>query len=88
MERGGIFVNNKLSPAARREENWGWIMVAPTIIGLVILNLWPFVQTIYTAFCEHLGFGRYQFVGLANFTRMFQNEIGRASCRERVFYSV
>ena len=66
-------MNNKLSPAARREENWGWIMVAPTIIGLVILNLWPFVQTIYTAFCEHLGFGRYQFVGLANFTRMFQN---------------
>ena len=40
-------MNNKLSPAARREENWGWIMVAPTILGLVILNLWPFVQTIF-----------------------------------------
>ena len=66
-------MNNKLSPAARREETWGWIMVGPTIIGLVVLNLWPFVQTIYTAFCEHLGFGHYQFVGLANFTRMFQN---------------
>ena len=47
----------KLSAAARREENWGWIMVAPTIIGLIILNLWPFVQTLYTSFCEHLGFG-------------------------------
>ena len=23
---------NKLSAAARREENWGWFMVAPTII--------------------------------------------------------
>ena len=42
---------NKLSPAARREENWAWIMVAPTIIGLAVLNLWPFVQTIYTSFC-------------------------------------
>ena len=73
-------MNNKLSPATRREENWGWIMVAPTIIGLVVLNLWPFVQTIYTAFCEHLGFGHYQFVGLANFTRMFQNaEFWRAT---------
>ena len=27
-------MNNKLSAAARREENWGWFMVAPTIIGL------------------------------------------------------
>jgi len=65
-------VKNKLSPAARREENWGWIMVAPTIIGLVVLNLWPFVQTIYTSFCEHLGFGHYKFVGLANYAEIFQ----------------
>ena len=63
---------NKLSPAARREENWAWLMVAPTIIGLAVLNLWPFVQTIYTSFCEHLGFGRYKFVGLANYIEMFQ----------------
>ncbi len=47
----------KLSAAARREQNWGWFMVAPTIIGLLALNLWPFVQTLYTSFCEHLGFG-------------------------------
>lgn len=79
-------MNNKLSPAARREENWGWIMVAPTIIGLVVLNLWPFFQTIYTAFCEHLGFGHYQFVGLANFTRMFQNaEFWRATWNTILF---
>lgn len=65
-------MNNKLSPAARREENWGWIMVAPTIIGLVVLNIWPFIQTIYTSFCEHLGFGHYKFVGLANYAEIFQ----------------
>ena len=65
-------MNNKLSPAARREENWGWIMVAPTIIGLIVLNLWPFVQTLYTSFCEHLGFGHYKFIGLANYVEIFQ----------------
>ena len=27
----------RLSAAQRREENWGWIMVAPTIIGLFVL---------------------------------------------------
>ena len=62
----------KLSVAARREENWGWIMVAPTIIGLIVLNLWPFVQTLYTSFCEHLGFGHYSFIGLANYVEIFQ----------------
>ncbi|MCI8870932.1 MAG: sugar ABC transporter permease [Lawsonibacter sp.] len=48
-------------------------MVAPTIIGLLVLNLWPFVQTLYTSFCEHLGFGHYKFIGLENYINMFQN---------------
>jgi multiple sugar transport system permease protein len=70
----------KLSAAARREENWGWIMVAPTIIGLIVLNLWPFVQTLYASFCEHLGFGHYQFIGLGNYITMFKNaEFWRAT---------
>ena len=63
----------KLSAAARREENWGWIMVAPTIIGLFVLNIWPFIQTIYTSFCEHLGFGHYRLIGIQNYTDMFSN---------------
>lgn len=64
---------SKLSAAARREENWGWIMVAPTIVGLLILNVWPFIQTLYASFCEHLGFGHYKFIGLDNYINMFQN---------------
>ncbi len=62
----------KLSAAARREQNWAYIMVAPTIIGLIVLNLWPFVQTLYTSFCEHLGFGHYKFIGLQNYIDIFQ----------------
>ena len=65
-------MKRKSSVAERREENWGWIMVAPTIIGLFVLNIWPFIQTIYTSFCEHLGFGHYKFIGLANYIEMFQ----------------
>ena len=61
----------RLSAAERREENWGWFMVAPTIIGLLVLNIWPFIQTIYTSFCEHLGFGKYKFIGIQNYIDMF-----------------
>ena len=76
----------KLSAAARREENWGWIMVAPTIVGLLVLNLWPFVQTLYTSFCEHLGFGHYKFIGLQNYIEMFQNaEFWRATWNTILF---
>ena len=69
MEKKAI----KMSAAARREQNWGWIMVAPTIIGLVVLNVWPFIQTLYASFCEHLGFGHYKFIGIDNYVTMFQN---------------
>ncbi|MCI8817822.1 MAG: sugar ABC transporter permease [Oscillibacter sp.] len=61
-----------MSAAAKREQNWAYIMVAPTIIGLLVLNLWPFVQTLYTSFCEHLGFGHYKFVGFQNYIDIFQ----------------
>ena len=66
-------MNKKLSAAATTEESWGWFMIAPTIIGLVVLNLWPFVQTLYSSFCEHLGFGHYKFIGLQNYKDMFGN---------------
>jgi len=80
--RGGFAVNKglKLSAAAKREQNWAYIMVAPTILGLVVLNLWPFVQTLYTSFCEHLGFGNYKFVGFQNYIDIFQRpEFWRAT---------
>jgi len=64
----------KMSAAAKREQRWGYIMIAPTIIGLLILNIWPFIQTLYTSFCEHLGFGNYKFIGLENYITMFQRE--------------
>ena len=29
----------------------------------------------HTSFCEHLGFGHYNFIGLANYTEMFQTPV-------------
>ncbi|NBH78037.1 sugar ABC transporter permease [Clostridiaceae bacterium] len=63
----------KLSAAAKREQNWGWFMVAPTIIGLVVLNVYPFIQTLIMSFSKHLGFGTYEFIGLKNYADMFQS---------------
>ncbi len=46
---------------------WGYIFVAPTIIGLIVLNIWPIIQTVLLSFQESLGFNRYEFAGLDNF---------------------
>ena len=29
----------KMSTAAKREQAWGYFMIAPTIIGLIVLNV-------------------------------------------------
>ena len=79
-------MNTKMSKTAKSEQRWGWMMVAPTIIGLVVLNVWPFIQTIWASFCEHLGFGHYKFIGLDNYINMFQNaDFWKATLNTLVF---
>lgn len=52
---------------------WGYLMVAPTIIGLIVLNIVPFFQTIYMSFSKSKAFGAYQFCGLDNYVEMFKS---------------
>lgn len=57
-----------MSPKEKNEERWAWLFVAPTIIGLLILNFYPIFQTIYQSFCKTGDFGKGNiFVGLANY---------------------
>jgi multiple sugar transport system permease protein len=50
---------------------WAYLMIAPTMIGLIVLNIWPLIQTCYLSFNETSGFGTNQWVGLDNYKRMF-----------------
>lgn len=52
---------------------WGYIFVAPTIAGLVILNIWPIIQTVLLSFQESLGFNRYEFSGLQNYINLLSD---------------
>lgn len=36
---------------------WGYLMIAPTIIGLIVLNVYPFIDTIILNFCKSGVFG-------------------------------
>lgn len=58
----------KMTVSQKREAAWGLAFVAPTILGLVVLNFYPMINTVYQSFCKTGDFGKGNtFVGLANF---------------------
>lgn len=53
------------------EWKWAYLMVAPTIIGILILNIIPIIQTIYMSFFKSGAFGKKNiFIGLTNYKKM------------------
>ncbi|MCB5878463.1 sugar ABC transporter permease [Blautia coccoides] len=48
-------------------------MVMPTVIGLIILNIYPLLRTVYMSFFKSGAFGKWTFVGLDNYIKMFQS---------------
>ena len=58
----------KMSAAAKNEAAWGWAFITPTMLGLIILNFYPVINTIYQSLCKTGDFGKGNtFVGLANY---------------------
>lgn len=74
----------------RKLTDWGWgyLMVAPTIISLIVLNIWPIIQTIAYSFCRVVDFDPPKFVGLQNWAHLFQDaQVGQATINT-VIYAV
>lgn len=55
------------------DAKWGYILVAPTIIGLLILNVYPFLQTLVLSFSTTHPFGFYEVTGVGNYVQMFRS---------------
>ncbi|MBU3158028.1 sugar ABC transporter permease [Clostridium estertheticum] len=63
----------KISKKDLNDYYWAYFMIAPTIIGLIILNIWPLIQTIYLSFNKTSDFGINQWIGLDNYKQMFSD---------------
>lgn len=62
------------------DARWGALLAAPTVLGLLVLNVYPFVQTLALSFSRTQAFGRSTFAGLENYARMFASaEFWRAT---------
>lgn len=66
-------MTKKKSRHARSESLWGYILIAPTIIGLLVLNFYPFIDTLKLSFAKTLPFGLYKMQGIDNYVKMFQS---------------
>ena len=49
---------------------WGYLMVLPTIAGLIILNIWPMIQSMYLSLCSSGDFGSFKWQGIDNYVRL------------------
>lgn len=62
------FVKRKMTKREKNEAMWGWLFVFPTMLGLIVLNFYPILYTIYQSFFKTGDFGRGNiFVGLNNY---------------------
>jgi multiple sugar transport system permease protein len=51
-----------------------WLLVAPAVIWLVAFSAWPAINTVILSFTNAKPLGGGRFVGLANFTRMLDDQ--------------
>ena len=62
----------KRTAAARNEARWAWAFILPTIIGLIVLNYYPAIETVIQSFYKTGDFGMgNKWVGLANYQKVF-----------------
>lgn len=52
---------------------WGYFFVGPTVIGLIILNIYPIIKTLFLSFSRSTGFETYVFDGIGNYLKVFQD---------------
>ena len=64
-------MKQKMTAAEKREARWAYAFVFPTMLGLIVLNFYPFFNTIYQSFCKTGDFGKGNiFVGPANYQQV------------------
>lgn len=67
---------------------WGYAFVAPTIIGLILLNIIPFFQTIYYSFCKTGDFGSSTFSGLENYKHFISDPMVWSATKNTLIYVI
>lgn len=82
MQRKKVFNKRKYSDWA-----WGYFFVLPTVIGLIILNIYPIYTTLIMSLSKSAQFGRYSFSGIQNYQKLFQDPEVWQSVRNTLLFT-
>lgn len=78
----------RISKLRQRDMFWGYLFIAPMLIGLLIFYIIPVFQTFYYSFTDWGSFGNYSWSGLDNFREMLDDPSIFASFRNTVLYAI
>lgn len=81
-------VSNHRNREKRENRNWGWFLIAPTLIGLLILNIIPVIQTFFMSFQNVSAFGTSTWEGMDNYVRMMGDPEFWMSLRNTLTYGL
>jgi multiple sugar transport system permease protein len=83
------FKKNKKRKSARQKDmiKWAWVLIAPTFIGLLVLNIIPVFITGVMSFQSVSTFGESLFIGFQNYIRLFQDIEFWSSLKNTLLYA-
>ncbi|PYI57342.1 carbohydrate ABC transporter permease [Paenibacillus flagellatus] len=76
----------KIGRYAVQDLVWGYVMVAPVVLGLALFYVWPVIQTVYYTFTDWGSFGNYTWTGLDNYRALFRDVQFYKALRNTVLY--
>jgi len=87
-KKGDIMKNRIFGKYRKDQVIWGYIFIFPTALGLILLNIWPAIQTAILSFQKTVGFGDTEWVGLRNYQKMFADGEVFQSLLNTLIYAV
>ena len=79
----------KRTAAARNEARWAWAFILPTMLGLIILNFYPAVDTVIQSFHKTGDFGMgNKWVGLENYKNVLGSSETWQSLLNTIKYAI
>jgi len=86
MKNGGGAVNSRL--LRRSIQRWFPVFLLPMAASFAIGFVWPFLQGLFLSFCKFRTTSKWEWVGLSNYLKAFQDESFRYSFGHTALFAI
>lgn len=88
--QGGMKMNkkSKINLKEKTQLKWGYVFIAPAIIGLICLNFGPMLFSLGISFTSWDVISAKEFIGLENYRNLFQDPLFFKSLKVTLYYTL